>query len=248
MAGPQVADHDGVRRVVLDRPEQLHALTPADVDAAHRALTEPPADVGAVVVTSADPRAFSAGVHTDVFRGLDVAGARDFITRLAALLEAARCCPVATVAAVNGYCLGGAMELAAACDLRVAGTGARFGMPEITVGIPSVLDAALLPQHLGLSLAKEMVLTGDLYDVDSLRGTGFLNRVVAPEEVLGTAESLARSLAGHVPAAVASQKRLFEVWQNVGLRDSVQASIGEFAQTFADPVARARIDSYRRRE
>jgi enoyl-CoA hydratase len=242
---PSVRDVDQTRWVTFDRPEKLNALTPEDIAAARTAVQDLPPSVRAVVFTGAGGRAFSAGVHVDVFRAMAAADARAFITELGSLLAATRKAPVPTIAAVHGYCLGGAMELAMACDLRVATTEAVFGMPEIKVGIPSVLDAALLQQHVGLSRAKEILLTGDLYGVADLDTPGFLNRVVAPDDLADAAATLAASVTGHAPAAVAAQKRLFETWQNAGLQPSIEASIGEFAEVFADPEARDRIASYR---
>lgn len=127
----------------------------------------------AIVFTGAGDRSFSAGVHVDAFLDLTPRSARELIRDLKALPEAIRQALIPTVCAVNGYCLGGAMELAMVCDVRVAARSARFGMPEIKVGIPSVLDAALLQQHVGLSRAKEMLLTGDLYGAETLEQWGF---------------------------------------------------------------------------
>ncbi|SFB53849.1 enoyl-CoA hydratase/enoyl-CoA hydratase / 3-hydroxyacyl-CoA dehydrogenase [Amycolatopsis marina] len=108
-----------------------------------------------------------------------------------------------------------------------------------------MLDAALLQQHLGLGKAKELLLTGGLYGVAELDAHGFVNKIVAPDELENVTTDLARAVAGHSPVAMAAQKRLFETWQNVGLRAAIDASVGEFAEVFADPDARERINSYR---
>jgi len=242
---PSVRDIEQTRWVTFERPEKLNALTPEDVAVARAAVEEAPSGVRALVFIGAGERAFSAGVHVDVFRELSTGAARTFITELGGLLAAARRAPIPTIAAVHGYCLGGAMELAMACDLRIGSNEAVFGMPEIKVGIPSVLDAALLQQYVGLSRAKEILLTGDLYSTADLQPHGFLNRVVAPDALRQAAAAMARTVGAHVPAAVAAQKRLFETWQNVGLQPSIEASIGEFAEVFADPGAREHIAGYR---
>lgn len=245
MPPPSVRDVDQTRWVTFRRPEKLNALTPEDVAVARAAVEEAPANIRALVFIGAGDRAFSAGVHVDVFREMSSGDARAFISELGGLLTAARKAPIPTIAAVHGYCLGGALELAMACDLRVGSTETVFGMPEIKVGIPSVLDAALLQQYVGLSRAKEILLTGDLYGAADLQPHGFLNRVVAPADLHQAAAAIASTVAAHAPAAVASQKRLFETWQNVGLQPSIEASIGEFAEVFADPDARERIAGYR---
>jgi enoyl-CoA hydratase len=242
---PSVRDVERTRWVTFQRPETLNALRPEDIAVARAAVEDVPPSVRALVFTGAGERAFSAGVHVDVFREMSAGDARAFISQLGGLLAAARKAPIATIAAVHGYCLGGAMELAMACDLRIGSTEAIFGMPEIKVGIPSVLDAALLQQYVGLSRAKEILLTGDLYRAADLQPHGFLNRMVTPADLEQAAAAMARTVGAHAPAAVAAQKRLFETWQNVGLQPSIEASIGEFAEVFADPDARERIAGYR---
>jgi hypothetical protein len=128
--------------------------------------------------------------------------------------------------------------------VRVAAGDARLGvdrevgavgLPELAGGIPSALDAALLHQYVGLSLAKEMILTGELYPVERLTATGLCNEVVGHDDVDAAIDRLVARVAGHSPPAVAAQKRLFETWQNVGLRAGVEQSIGAFAEVFAHP-------------
>jgi enoyl-CoA hydratase/carnithine racemase len=227
--------------VTFHRPEKLNAMAREDIKTVTRAVQELPAAVRCVILTGEGRGAFSAGVHVEVFHELSVAAARSFISDLGAMLTAVRRAPVPTLCAVDGYCLGGAMELTMACDLRVASTTAVFGMPEIKVGVPAVLDAALLQQHLGLAKAKEMLLTGDLYRVTELEPLGFVNKVVAPEDLHEATAGFARRVSGHSPVALASQKRLFETWQNVGLQASIDASIGEFAEVFAHETTQERI-------
>jgi enoyl-CoA hydratase/carnithine racemase len=133
------------------------------------------------------------------------------------LLETIRRAPLPTACAINGYCLGGAMELAMVCDVRVASENAMFGMPEIKVGIPSVLDAALLHQHVGLSKAKEMLLTGDLYGAGEMERYGLLNKVVQPGRLEDETALMLDRLTGHSRTALAAQKRLFETWHGGNL-------------------------------
>lgn len=247
MSTPTVRDTDRVRWVSFNRPEKLNALTRDDIRSATRAVQDLPADVRCLAFAGSGSRAFSAGVHVDTFEGMTPEDARQFISELGAMIAAARRAPVPTLCAIQGYCLGGAMELAMACDLRVASTDAVFGMPEIKVGIPSVLDSALLQQHLGMAKAKELLLTGDLYGVAELAPLGFLNQVVDAAALTEAATELAARVTGHSPAAMAAQKRLFETWQNASLDDSIKASIEEFALVFADPRTQQHIASYQPR-
>jgi enoyl-CoA hydratase len=227
----QVTRDGGTLRITLSRPAKLNALRPADIHAL-RAAMDLPAAVRAVVFAGAGGRAFCAGMHVDTFAGLTPESARVFIAGLRDMLAAVRTAPVVTVCAVDGYCLGVGFELALACDLRVVSTRSAFGLPEIKVGIPSVADAALLSQHVGLSLAKEIILTGDIYPADRFAGTGLCNALVEPPALADATAGLLAKVTDHSPAAMASQKRLFEAWQNTGLTAGAEVSVHEFASVF----------------
>lgn len=241
----RVNDAGSVRWIRFDRPENLNALRVTDIHAATAAVAGAPASVRAIVLTGTGPRAFSAGMHLDNFADLTPNSARALITTLAEFLAAVRNAPVVTVAAIHGYCLGAAFELALACDLRIATTQAQFGLPEIKLGIPSVIDSAMLQSYVGLAMAKEMVLTGDTYPAAALRCSGFLNRVVEPDALAAETDRLLSAVTGHTATAVASQKRLIEVWQNVGLAEAVATSVDEFAAVFEREETRERMAQYR---
>ncbi|MEX2627715.1 MAG: enoyl-CoA hydratase-related protein [Ilumatobacteraceae bacterium] len=245
MGGPRTEDRDGVRWITLQRPEKLNAITRDDLAELTGVVRDLPAGTAAVVFQGAGERAFSAGMHVDTFPGLDVAGARAFISELGRFLTLVRTAPVPTICVVRGHCLGGAMELAMACDLRVADTSAVFGMPEIAVGIPSVLDAALLSQYVGLSKAKELLLTGESCPATELAAFGFLNELVEPEALADAVQRTLDRVLPHAGPATAAQKRLFETWHNTGLERSIAASIGEFAEVFGHDATRERIAGYR---
>jgi enoyl-CoA hydratase/carnithine racemase len=148
---------------------------------------------------------------------------------------------------VRGFCLGAGFELALACDLRVSTEDSQFGLPEVKVGIPSVVDAALLPAHVGLAMAKEIILTGDLYPAAQLHRLGLLNRVVPAPQLRAETEELLARVTRHTPAVLASQKRLFEVWHNQPLVDAIDQSVDEFAAMFALPETHEAIRRYRTR-
>ncbi|NMI00964.1 enoyl-CoA hydratase/isomerase family protein [Pseudonocardia acidicola] len=244
MSGVVVDRRGDVLRVRLNRPETLNALTLDDIAALHAALDLPP-DVRAVVFEGEGERAFSAGMNVDTFLSFGPDGARAFIADLRDLLRRVRTAPVPTICVVDGYCLGAAFELALACDLRVATTRARFGLPEIKVGIPSVVDAALLQQYVGLSLAKEMILTGDHYSAETLNAFRLCNEVVLPEGLDAAVHDMLDRVCGHTRTVLAAQKRLFEVWQNTGLAEGADRSVEEFGQVFAAPETAAHLERYR---
>jgi enoyl-CoA hydratase len=246
MALPRVVDDAAVRWITIDRPEAANALTLDDLHHLTSAVRGIDASTRAVVFTGAGERAFCAGMHLDTFRGLTPVTAREVISQVGDFLAAVRHCSAVTVVMLNGACQGVALELALACDLRVARSGVQVGLPEVKLGIPSVVDAALLPAYVGLSRAREMILTGDSVAVEEL-GTSFANRIVAPADLRTATEQLLASVLAHTPTVIAAQKSLFETWLNEGISDSVATSIEVFGDVFADPATAEAVASYNHR-
>ncbi|WP_214401394.1 enoyl-CoA hydratase/isomerase family protein [Pseudonocardia lacus] len=245
MGAPTVVDDDHVRWITFDRPEAANALHPDDLEPLADAVRGIGPGTRAIVFTGAGGRAFCAGMHLDAFAGLTPATARRLISRLADALRAVRHAPVPTVAMLNGACIGAALELALACDLRTARPGVRLGLPEVALGIPSVVDAALLPAYVGLSRAREMILTGDLYELDAF-GPGFANRVAAPDRLRAETLALLRRVTAHTPEVLAAQKALFETWLEQGISACVATSVDVFADVFAAPATAAALAAHRR--
>ena len=243
-----VHDEHGIRTIVLNRPEVLNALTLEDLAAIQEAVEEAGDSeaIRGLVLTGAGDRAFSAGMHVDTFRDAARDAGREIIGRVGDCVGAIRLCPVPTVAMVNGYCLGAAFEIALAADVRVAVPDARFGLPEVRLGIPSVIDAALLLHHIGLSKAKEMLLTGDLYSADELP-PGLVNRTAPAGALRQAADELLTALTASTPEVIAAQKSLVETWLNVGLQEGIEASKDVFGEVFAEPGTAEAIARYRRR-
>lgn len=233
--------------VTFDRPEKLNVLHPEDLNELREVITGLDSGVQAIVFTGAGQAAFSAGMNIDAFVGLTPARAHSLISDLAEVMRAIRHSPVVTVAAVSGYCLGAAFELALACDLRVVTTTASFGLPEIKVGVPSVIDAALLPAFVGLSKAREMVLTGDIYTLDRLPAGSIANLVAEPDDLAAAAETMLDRVAAHPRTVTAAQRRLFDIWLNNPLDASIDASITEFAQVFDSPQTHEQIARHHKR-
>jgi enoyl-CoA hydratase/carnithine racemase len=234
--------------ITFDRPEKLNILHPADLSELRDVIADLPPGVQAIVFTGAGQAAFSAGMNVEAFVGLAPAQAHALISDLAQVMRAVRHSPVVTVAAVNGYCLGAAFELAMACDLRVVATTASFGLPEIKVGVPSVIYAALLPAFVGLSKAREMILTGDIYTLAQLPPDSIANAVAEPGELAAAAaESLLDRTAMHPRPVTAAQRRLFDLWLNNPLDASVDASMTEFAQVFGSQETQEQIARHHKR-
>ncbi|HTZ92392.1 MAG TPA: enoyl-CoA hydratase/isomerase family protein [Streptosporangiaceae bacterium] len=233
--------------ITFDRPQKLNILHAEDLSELGDVIADLPSSVQAIVFTGAGEAAFSAGMNIEAFVGLTPARAHALIGDLAQVMRAIRHSPVVTVAAVNGYCLGAAFELALACDLRVVTPAASFGLPEIKVGVPSVIDAALLPAFVGLSKAREMILTGDIYKLDELPPGSIANVVAEPAELVAASESLLDRIATHPRTVTAAQRRLFDVWLNNPLDASAIASMAEFSRVFASQETHEQIARHHKR-
>ncbi|OBF29342.1 hypothetical protein A5724_25640 [Mycobacterium sp. ACS1612] len=245
MGLPVIHDDNGIRWITIDRPEIRNALLVEDLDHIAEGVRSAGPRVRAIILTGAGDRAFSAGMHVDTFADATPESARNSITRVRDCLGAIRLSPRPTIALVNGYCLGVAFEMALACDLRIAHPEVQFGLPEVKLGIPSVVDAALLQQFVGLSKAKEIILTGDMYPLKDLGHTGIANRIVAPSELRATALELANQLGSYTPQVMVAQKGLFETWLNHGLQHGIDTSVDVFADVFAHPETVQAIAQYR---
>jgi enoyl-CoA hydratase/carnithine racemase len=187
----------------------------------------------ALVITGGGERAFIGGANIHEMAALDAAGAEAFISRLQRLCAALRNLPVPVIARVNGYALGAGLEIAAACDLRIASREAVFGMPEVRVGIPSVIEAALLPSLIGWGRTRELLLLGETIDADIALSWGLVERVAAPAELDAAVNQCLRALLAAGPQAIRLQKALIRQWEDLPLREAIAAGIKSFAQAYA---------------
>lgn len=231
--GLRVERSGGAAWCVLDRPP-LNLLEPtliARVEAAFRELAAD-ASVRVAVLTGAG-RAFTAGMDVRVLRDLDAAGARRLITALHDALDAVHRAPFPTLAALNGPTLGAGFELALACDLRVAAESATLGLPEVRVGVPSVIQAALLPPLVGPGRAAEMLLLGEAVTAAEALRWGLVNRVVPAADLRDAVQGAVSRLLACGPTAIRLQKRLIVEWRETDLRSAVRAGIDAFAAAYA---------------
>jgi enoyl-CoA hydratase/carnithine racemase len=190
------------------------------------------ASLQALVLTGAGQRAFVGGADIGEMSGLDVEGARAFITEVHRCCEAVRRFPAPVIARINGVTLGAGLELAAACDLRVAVAGARFGMPEVHLGIPSVVEAALLPHLVGWGRAREMLLLGETFDAAQALQWGLLERVVPEGELDAAVTQWLGSLAKGGTRALRTQKQLMLAWENLPRDEAITAGVDAFASSY----------------
>jgi enoyl-CoA hydratase/carnithine racemase len=231
-AALRVEREPGLARVTLDRPP-LNLLEPSLIEALRATFVELAGDpdVRVGVLTGAG-RAFTAGMDLRVLGGLDAGGARALITALHEAIESIHHAPFPVIAAVNGPCLGAGFELALACDLRVAAEHATFGLPEVRVGVPSVIEAALLPALVGLGRAGEMLLTGDRVDAARALEWGLVNRVVPAADLGAVAHEVAGRILTAGPRAVRLQKALMLRWRYSDLASAIRAGIAAFVAAY----------------
>ena len=227
-----VSREDAVAIVTIDRPEALNALDVATLTALRDRLAELAADPGvrAIVLTGAGEKAFAAGADIKYMSSLDVEQAREWGAlghEAGRLLETM---PKATIAAVNGFALGGGCELALACDIRLASTRAKLGQPEINLGIiPGWGGTQRLARATTLGFAKELIFTGRLVDADEALRRGLVDAVVEPDELLTRALETARLIASKSPVALAAAKAAC----NRALQGDHGASLAAEADTFS---------------
>ena len=188
-------------------------------------------DLRVVVLTGDGRRAFSAGADLRVLRALTPETARTFITSLHQAIGAVRRLPVPVIAVLRGHCYGAGMELAAACDLRIADTSLSAGMPEVQVGIPSVIEASLLPRLIGWGRTAELLLTGRLIEAEEAMQIGFVERLSAPEDLNDALDNWIAMLTKAGPRAVRSQKAVMKGWQQDHIT-GLAASIDAFADAY----------------
>ena len=232
-AAIRVERRGGVVRCTLDRPP-LNLFEPGLIAALRTTFETLAADatVRVVVLTGAG-RAFTGGMNVHVLRDLDAAGATALITSLHDAIDVVHRAPFPVVAAVNGHALGAGFELVIACDLRVAAAEATFGLPEVRVGVPSVIQAALLPPLVGPARAAELLLTGQTIDAERALAWGLVNRVVARADLDAAVDAVVEAITACAPGAVRLQKQLIVRWRETDLTSAVRAGIAAFAAAYA---------------
>jgi enoyl-CoA hydratase len=223
-----------VAHVAIDNPAKLNTLTPALLRELAATIWRLAGDesLRAVVLGSTGDKAFVGGADIDVMAGLRRGTAAGFINLIHETCQALRELPVPVIGRLQGFVLGAGMEIAAACDLRVAAETARFGMPEVKLGIPSVVEAALLPNLIGWGRTRELLLLGEIYGAAELAQWGFLNRVVPADALDGAVEELLQSLFTAGPDAVKRQKRLIAAWEDLPMNAAIEAGIDAFAASW----------------
>jgi enoyl-CoA hydratase len=235
--------------LTIHNPAKLNALSSVVMDAFVAAVEQLARDeaLRVLVVTGTGNRAFIGGADIDEMAHLDMTSARAFITRVHRCCEVLRDLPVPVIARIDGYTLGAGLELAAACDLRVATDNAQFGMPEVRLGMPSVVEAALLPTLVGWGHARELLLLGEIVTAQEAARWGLIERVVPADGLDQVVERWIQAVLSAEPRAVRLQKMLIRQWEKLPLDAAIQAGIDSFVTAFASDAPSRAIAKFRAR-
>jgi enoyl-CoA hydratase/carnithine racemase len=239
--------HEGpLTTITINRPHRANALHGETVRELRLAVeaTQDRAETRVVVITGAGDRAFVAGADLHALAGLDVDQAEQFIRALHQALWAIRQHPAPVIAAVNGHALGAGLELVMACDIAIAADHAQLGMPEVKVGLPSVIECALMPQLIGLMRTRELLLTGDSIDAHEAYRIGLVNQVVPRAELAAAVQRMAERLLRNGPRALRLQKELMHRWLNLPMDEAIEAGIKSLAMAYATDAPQQAIAAF----
>ncbi|TKA27606.1 hypothetical protein B0A50_04438 [Salinomyces thailandicus] len=246
----QTSQTGHIATLTLSNPTKPNILTPSTLTAlttACQTLQTTTPNLRAVILTGGPPPqgkspAFIAGADITSLQTLNSpATAKAFITQIHQTCQALRALPVPVLARIHGACLGAGLEIAAACDLRLATQTSVFGMPEVRLGIPSVVEAALLPGLIGMGRTRRLLYLAETLDAATAERWGLVERVVDDE--MGLDEAVAEwveRLEGMGPKALRSQKSLMQRWENCSVDEGVEAGVEAFAAAFEDGGVEAR--------
>ncbi len=235
-----------IARVTIDNERRLNCVTSAlniEIAAKFKTISED-RSIRAVVLTGAGERAFIGGADLNELGDADPDKVRLFITRLHQACAAVRFCPVPVIGRINGFCLGGGLEVAACCDMRVAADTARFGMPEVHMGIPSVIEAALLPGLIGWGRTREMLLTGVLYSAKEAADIGFVQKVAPLSGIDEAMEPWIAGILHATPEAIRNQKALMARWERSSLDEGIYAGIDAISDAYKTGEPQAAISAF----
>lgn len=224
----------GAARIFLNRPEKANALNSALLDELAACFVELGEEKRLrVAVLGGRGKAFCGGADVAELAALNESNAAAFVERIHRVCAAIRELPVPVVARLHGAAIGAGMEIAAACDLRIAAEGTKLAMPEVRLGIPSVVEAALLPRLMGSGRAAWLVLTGEAIDARRAGEWGFLEEIHPVSGLDAALERLVQRLLASDPAALAAQKRLLRLWEEAPLAASIAESVRSFTLAYA---------------
>jgi enoyl-CoA hydratase len=227
-------DPRGVVRLTICNAGSLNILGSEVIDGVREGLAALAMEkrIRVLVLAGQSEKSMIGGADIKEMAHLNQHAAEAFITRLRDLCEAVRAFPVPVIARMPGWCLGGGLEVAAACDIRIAAHDAKFGMPEVRVGIPSVIHAALLPRLIGWGRTRWLLMTAENIDAPTALGWGLVDTVAPPGGLDEAVEHTVKAVLECGPEALRAQKALLREWEELPLKESVDLSIRVFGKSF----------------
>lgn len=240
-----------VATVTVDNVEKRNALDAAGrgrLAAAMHDLSRLD-DLRVVVLTGAGDKSFLGGANIkemSVFPDAVIAESGSRNTHLAC--DSIRRVPVPVIARINGYCLGAGMEIATACDMRVTSDNAMFGMPEVRFGLPSGMEACLMPLLIGWGKTRELVYTGEMIDAAEAHRCGFVDRLVTPDALDAAVETWVRAIVTAGPRAIRLQKELIRDWERMSIADAVQQGIRAVGKAHTTDEPRRMLSAFANRK
>lgn len=223
-----------IARLTIDNRAKLNSLNRAlmsEIVETMPGLALDP-ELRLAILTGAGGRAFVGGADVAEIASLDHAAARSFITLVHRCCDAFRRLPVPVIARLDGYVLGAGLELAAACDLRVASEGSIFGMPEVAIGIPSVVEAALLPKLIGPGRARRLLLTSETIGAAEAFEWGLVDAVAPADRLDDAVDRFLRPILAAGPRAMRLQKSLILDWEELPMGAAIARGIDCFVSAF----------------
>ena len=223
------------RALMIEFIEKVEALATRD-------------DLRALVLAGAGDKAFIGGASIPEMAALDRDSAEGFITLVHRTCDALRRLPVPVIARIDGYALGAGLEVAVSCDLRIATTRAKFAMPEVKVGIPSVVEAALIPRLIGFGRARELLMLGEIIDAETALRWGLVERVTAPEALDREVETVVTALLAAGAQAVRQQKALMQVWEKLSVDAAIAAGVDAFVRAYETDEPKRMLSAFAKRK
>lgn len=225
-----------IAEVTINRPQALNALNSETLQELGQVIGELAGNktVGVVIITGAGEKSFVAGADITQMKEMTALEAQEFARLGQKAFSAIETMPQPVIAAVNGFALGGGCELCMSCDIRLASKKAKFGQPEVTLGVtPGFAGTQRLPRLVGRAIAKELIYTGDMIDADEAYRIGLVNKVYEPEQLLDKARELANRILSRSKVAVQFSKRAVNNGMNMDTESSYNYEAELFGLCFA---------------
>jgi len=224
---------DGIVEIIINRPEKCNALSEGLI----KNLTKTVRKISfhetlRCVIISGEGRAFCAGADINDLKNLTYNNADQFIHRMHTAFQSLRDCPVPVIAKIHGPCIGAGLELAVSCDMRCASHNSTFSMPEVQIGVPSVIEAALLPRLMGWGKTAEMLFTGKTFNAEEAMKSGLVEKLASPSELDSAVEEWIRSIVSASASAIRAQKSLMHQWEKLMLDDAIESGISYFKKAY----------------